>query len=72
VSLLNQGVVSGTSFRDGPAAIDGSSSKVQIVDRKTELILESHEMSNSSIMRASLLRTLEPVRQARGFLTISG
>ena len=63
--------------RDGSAVKDGSSIKALIADNasllKTELILGSHGMSNSSVMRASLLRTLgELVRQACDFLTILG
>ena len=78
-SLVNQGGGGRMSFRDGSAAVDGSSNKAHIVDRsalsllKTELIPGFHGMFNSSVMRASLLRTLrELVRQACDFLTTSG
>ena len=79
MSLLNQDREDEMSFRDGSTAIDGSSNKAQIVDRGVssllimELIPGSHEMSNSSVMRVSLLRTLEEhVSQACDFPTISG
>ena len=69
----------GAGLHDGSTIKDGSSIKVQIVDRdtssplKTELMSGSHGMSNSSIMKASLLRDLgEHVRRACDFLTISG
>ena len=51
----------GAGLRDGSAVKDGSSIKAQLVDRsapfllKIELIPGSHAISNSSIMRASLI-----------------
>jgi len=68
----------GAGLRGGSVVKDGSSIKTQIVDRgasfllKTELIPGSHRMSNSSVMRVNLIRTLgELVRQECDFLTIS-
>jgi len=66
-------------LRDRSAVKDSSSIKTNIVDKgtlsplKTKLIPRSHGMSNSSVMRASLLRTLEElVCQVCDFLTFLG
>jgi len=54
----------GVGLHDESAVKDDSSIKARIVDRgtssllKTKLIPGSYEMSNSSVMRASLYRTL--------------
>ena len=79
VSGLSHGGGGGAGIRDGLAVKNSSSIKEQIVDRdtsflvKTELMPGFHGMTNSSVIRANLLRTLgEHVRQACDFLTISG
>ena len=78
-SRRDHGVGGEAGFCDRSVVKDGSLIKTQIVDRstwsllKTELIPGSYGVSNSSVTRASLLRTLgEHVRQVCDFLTISG
>ena len=69
----------GAGLRDEPTASDDSSTKAHTITRgessllKIDLIIGSHEMSNSSVMTTTPFRTLEePVHRVGYSLTTSG
>ena len=69
----------GAGLRDEPTASDDSSTKAHTTTRgessllKTDLIIGSHEMSNSSVVTTTPFRTLEePVHRVGYSLITSG